>query len=111
MKTLLTIALTAILSMNATAAFAACGPKMSGKTLAVRWPELLGESVTVQAQMVRALSPMKYLIKVDGVDATVMTSKGWQGKRSVCVTVMGSETIADKGRTQVISLLMSNDAE
>lgn len=111
MKTLLTIALTAILSLNATAAFAACGPKMSGKELAVRWPNLIGESVNVQAQMVRAIAPMKYLININGTDATVMTSKAWQGKRNACVTVMGSETIADKGRTQVISLIMSNDAE
>jgi len=111
MKTLLTAALIAILSMNATAAFAACGPKMSGKVLAVQWPNLIGESVTVQAQMVKAIAPMKYLIKVDSLDATLMVSKPWQGKRSVCVTVMGSDTIADKGRTTVVGLMAANDAE
>jgi hypothetical protein len=106
MKTLFAalLALTLICPAPATAA----DKPMSGQELALRWPDLIGEVVTVRVAPVRAIQPGKMLVRIDATEATVLAvGKVWKDAQVVCATVMGTDTIADRGRTTVVALMLT----
>ena len=83
---------------------------MTGAELALRWPELLGEVVKIQATPLQALDIARYHIKVDKTDAVmlVMPGKIWTGTKTVCAMVNGPEKMFKAGRTQVVGLMLTD---
>lgn len=104
MKTLTMTILGLLVALPALAA-----TSISGRDLAVKWPALLGETVQVRVTPVRALAAGKYHVRVDAEDAVlIMTpSKAWTGKRTVCASVFGPESIANRGKTTVVGLMLT----
>lgn len=97
--------------LTLTAATAHAAPKtISGSELALRWADLIGETVSVRVTPTRALAPARYLVKVDKTDAVMIIAPGkvWAGKRTVCAAVTGQETLLDKGRTTVVGLMLTD---
>ena len=80
---------------------------LSGRELDLRWPQLLGKTVHVRMVLVRALDVTRYHGKVDASDVVVVVppGKAWTDKREVCATVLGRDSLSQRGRTTVVGLL------
>ena len=88
--------------------------KVSGKELAVQWPQLMTQTISVRVTPVRALSVGRYAVTVDKTRATLLVNPStpmWTGAKTVCVNVTGPDTIADKGHTTVVGLMLTRCAE
>jgi hypothetical protein len=94
--------------MTATAAHADPAPKLvHGADLALRWPELIGQTIQVRATPVQALDVVRFHVKIDSTDAVMIIAPGkvWSGARQVCAMVTGPEKMHKQGRTQLIGLM------
>ena len=86
-------------------------PKVtSGADLALRWPELIGQTLRLRITPVRALDVARYLVKVDKSPAVLLVApcKIWSGPKVVCAAVTGEETVLAGGRTRLVGLMLTD---
>lgn len=83
---------------------------VKGSDLAVRWPQLIGETIRVRTTPKQALDTIRYRVKIDTIDAVMLIAaeKVWTGPKLVCATVTGSERFSKQGRTQVVGLMLTD---
>ncbi len=77
---------------------------VTGAELAIRWPQLIGETVQVQVTLVAALDAARYHVKIDKTDTVLLMSpdRPWTGRKRVCAAVMGPERGYKQGRSRVV---------